>query len=109
MTRMTLRIPDSLHVRLVEAAGREGVSLNQYLVYLLAQGSASPYSVRPVPEDEVREQRREYGDFLEELGSVTDAELGAVLEERDSVQPEPGLTEELVERLESIRSRRAGR
>lgn len=99
MSRLTLRLPESLHRRLAEAAEREDVSLNQYLVYLLAQGSASPYSVRPVPEEEVREQRRAYGELLDDLGSATHAELKAALEEREAVKPEPGLSPDLIERI----------
>lgn len=34
-----LRIPKSLHRRLAEHAKEEGVSMNQYCVYLLSQGS----------------------------------------------------------------------
>jgi hypothetical protein len=99
MKRLTLRLPDSLHRRLVEAAGREGVSLNQYLVYLLAQGAASPFSVRPVPVSEVREQEGSYGDLLAEMGTATDEELRAALDERDAVAPEEGITASLIERL----------
>lgn len=33
---MPLRLPRSLHRRLKEQAGREGVSLNQYCLFLLA-------------------------------------------------------------------------
>lgn len=105
MSRLTLRLPESLHRRLVDAAEREDVSLNQYLVYLLAQGSASPYSVRPVPEEAVREQRQAYGELLEALGSAGLAELKAALEEREEVEPEPGLSPDLTER---IGYRRAG-
>lgn len=36
-----LRMPRSLHQRLVEGAEREGVSLNQYLVYLLNKAHTS--------------------------------------------------------------------
>jgi antitoxin HicB len=35
--RITLRTPKSLHKRLVELADKEGVSLNQYLVYVLSK------------------------------------------------------------------------
>lgn len=105
MSRLTLRLPESLHRRLAETADREGVSLNQYLVYLLARGSASAYSVRPVPDDEVREQREAYGDLLDELGSATHAEIEAALAERETVRPEPGLTPELVERVRARRGR----
>ena len=35
--RITLRIPRSLHKKLKESAAMEGVSLNQYVLYKLAQ------------------------------------------------------------------------
>ncbi len=35
--RIALRTPKSLHRRLIENAEKEGVSLNQYLVYLLSK------------------------------------------------------------------------
>ena len=37
MSRMTLRLPETLHRLLTEQARREGVSLNQYLVYSLTR------------------------------------------------------------------------
>lgn len=36
--RISLRVPKQLHVDLIEAAEDEGVSLNQYISYLLASG-----------------------------------------------------------------------
>jgi predicted RNase H-like HicB family nuclease len=38
--KFNVRLPKSLHRSLVEAANREGVSLNQYVVTLLARGDA---------------------------------------------------------------------
>lgn len=35
--RITLRTPKSLHKELVEQAEKEGISLNQYIVYLLSE------------------------------------------------------------------------
>lgn len=35
-----LRIPKSLHRQLAEQSKREGISMNQYCLYLLAQGNA---------------------------------------------------------------------
>ncbi|MGI6307069.1 MAG: toxin-antitoxin system HicB family antitoxin [Dethiobacteria bacterium] len=35
--RITLRAPKTLHRKLIEQAEKEGVSLNQYLVYLLSR------------------------------------------------------------------------
>src|SRR3954452_9313993 len=37
-----LRLPKSLHRQLAESAARDGVSLNQYVLMLLAQGEARP-------------------------------------------------------------------
>ena len=54
--RFNLRLPRSLHRSLAEAAEREGVSLNQYVVSLLARGDA-----------QARLERR-----LEELGARLD-------------------------------------
>ena len=40
MARLTLRLPQSLHEALTERAEREGISMNQYVVYLLARSTA---------------------------------------------------------------------
>ena len=36
--RITVRVPKSMHKELVEEAKEEGISLNQYLIYLLGKG-----------------------------------------------------------------------
>ncbi len=43
-----LRIPRSLHRLLAEHAKKEGISMNQYCVYLLARNDAVQYAVRDV-------------------------------------------------------------
>lgn len=40
MSRLTLRLPDSLHDLLAARAEEEGVSLNHYLVYTLTRAAA---------------------------------------------------------------------
>ena len=37
MSRLTVRLPESLHQRLAQQAEREGVSLNHYIVYSLTR------------------------------------------------------------------------
>ena len=39
--RFVLRLPQSLHSGLIKAAAKEGTSLNQYCVYLLAKYASS--------------------------------------------------------------------
>ena len=48
MSRLTLRLPETLHRQLEAQARREGVSLNQYIVYALSCGS-SPRTTRCIP------------------------------------------------------------
>lgn len=40
MARLTVRLPDSLHETIIARAEREGVSVNQFLVYALTQATA---------------------------------------------------------------------
>ncbi len=40
MSRLTLRLPESLHQNLARQAKEEGVSLNQMIVYLLTRMTA---------------------------------------------------------------------
>ncbi len=74
MARLTVRLPDSLRDRLAERADEEGVSLNHFLVFLLAQASTL---------DSVRAQRDRF-DKLLDRGTPEDAEqaLRQLLSER---------------------------
>jgi hypothetical protein len=67
MARLTLRVPDSLHEHLAERARREGVSMNQYLVFALS---------RIATADEVSSQR---ATFERLLGRCRDDEAEAAL------------------------------
>ncbi|MGA1841891.1 MAG: toxin-antitoxin system HicB family antitoxin [bacterium] len=51
MVRFTLRIPDSLHHKLNEQAQKEGVSLNQYILFSLS---------RAVTEEDIESQRAQF-------------------------------------------------
>ena len=52
--KFNLRLPRSLHRSLVEAARREGVSLNQYVVAVLARGDAQARLERSLASLEAR-------------------------------------------------------
>ena len=99
MPRLSLRLPESLHRQLTLQARREGVSLNQYLVFLLSRYSTPAYSIAATAES-AEEQQAGFERLRTELGSATDKELQAVLDERERVPPEPGWTPELRERFE---------
>ncbi len=99
MGRFTLRLPESLHQQLEVLARNEGVSLNQYIVYNLTRQAANAYRVYPVPQADVARQEEDYARLLESLGQATYGEIEVVLAEREPVEPEPGLTPEIVYRV----------
>ncbi len=59
MSRLTLRLPETLHHQLEALAQQEKVSLNQYLVYALTRQVASVYEVTAVSPEKVRQQRQQ--------------------------------------------------
>lgn len=101
MGRMTLRLPESLHRQLESQAEHEGVSLNQYIVYMLARGSTSEYTARALSAETVAEQRAKYETMRASLRKGTPEDIQRALDARDPVPPEPELTPELIERLQA--------
>lgn len=67
MARLSIRLPDTLHQSIVARAEKEGVSVNQFLVYALAQMTAL---------DRLVEQRAR---FAELRGSPASGEAEAAL------------------------------
>lgn len=57
MARLTLRLPQSLHQTLNERAEQEGVSMNQYLVYLLARSTAVDSATKQQAQFQVMSSR----------------------------------------------------
>jgi len=55
MSRLTLRLPETLHNQLSALADEEAVSLNQYIVYALTRQVTLAYTVQPVAETAVKE------------------------------------------------------
>lgn len=105
MSRLTLRLPDSLHGQLEALAEQEAVSLNQYIVYALTRQVTLAYTVQHVPEKAIREQRAAYNALLQSLGQASAAEIAAALDAREAVTPEEGLTTEVLERLQQRRAK----
>ena len=103
MSRLTVRLPDSLHHQLAVQAESEGVSLNQYLVYSLSrQVSMGKYVVQPVPAEQVEAETKEFQEFLANAPKATPEEIKQVLDEREYVAPESELDPEAVKYLEEV-------
>lgn len=108
MSRLTLRLPETLHQQLEDLAAREAVSLNQYIVYALTRQATLAYTVQSVPAAQVAEQRAAYAALLQSLGETTFDQVAAALAEREPVDPEPGLTPTVVKALHGrLKARRA--
>ena len=99
MSRLTVRLPDTLHRQLSTMARDEGISLNQYIVYALTRQVTLAYTVHPVPASEVAEQRASYTALLQSLGQATFEEIEAAMDERESSPPERELAPEVIQRL----------
>jgi hypothetical protein len=99
MGRLTVRLPGTLHSQLTALATREGISLNQYIVYALTRQATLAYTVQAVPEQAVAQQRASFTALLQSLGQASFDEIEAVLTEREVVEPEAGLNPEVITRL----------
>ena len=100
MSRLTLRLPETLHQQLNELAVGEGVSLNQYIVYALTRQVASTGAVRAIPAAEVSQQKQAFEALLKSMRQASATEIEAALAEREVAQPEAELSPETIARLQ---------
>lgn len=99
MSRLTLRLPETLHQQLNYQASQEGVSLNQYIVYALTRQVTQNYIVQAVTPDNVKQQQETFTNLLQELGTATPEEIQLALAEREKVNPESELSPEIIDKL----------
>ncbi|MDX9991987.1 MAG: toxin-antitoxin system HicB family antitoxin [Anaerolineales bacterium] len=99
MSRLTLRLPDSLHRQLEQTAENEQISLNQYIVYALTRQLTLAYNVQALSDKVVAEERAAYSALLQTLGRASFDEIQRALAAREAVAPEAGLTPEVMENL----------
>jgi hypothetical protein len=108
MSQFTLELPESLEHHLQELAAQHGVSLQQYILEVLATQIPSDYTVEPRSEEDVSHQRDEFAKLLQQLGQASFQEIEGVLAERRAVEPEPSLSPEVVRVLKQHLSRKQG-
>lgn len=100
MSRLTLRLPETLHQQLIHLAESEGVSLNQYIVYALTRQVVLAYTVHSTPIEEVNQQQQAFQALLKDLGQASSTEIKSVLGNREVVQPEEELSPDIVTRFQ---------
>ena len=101
MSRLTLRLPETLHKKLTNLAEEEGISLNQYIVYALTRQVDSAYTVQVISEADRQQQHQNFDNLIAQLGKADEKEIGKILSQREVVPTEPELTTEIVNRLKT--------
>jgi hypothetical protein len=99
MSQLTLRLPNTLRHQLEELAASESISLNQYIIYALTRQVTLSYTVQALPEQALPEQRTAYNALLQNLGEANFEQIQKVLHNRETAEPERGLTPKVVEKL----------
>jgi hypothetical protein len=106
MSRLTLRLPETLHQQLGNLAESEGVSLNQYIVYALTRQASLAHVMQAVPESEVARQQEAFQSLVKQLGQAPVDAIESILATREQVEPEAELNLDAVALLKArIRDR----
>lgn len=100
MSRLTLRLPETLHQQLTHLADSEGVSLNQYIVYSLTRQTTLAYTVVNISDGEVKQQQQAFQSLKKKLGQASDDEIESVLAMRELVEPDPELSSDVITSLQ---------
>ena len=101
MSRLTLRLPETLHQQLVNLAEGEGISLNQYIVYALTRQVSSAYTVETISKKDVDKQQENFDNLLTQLETADPKEIEKILAQREVVNPEPELTPDIINQLKT--------
>ena len=101
MSRLTLRLPETLHQQLTNLAKGEGISLNQYIVYALTRQVSSAYTVEAISQENIAQQQEKFNNLLAQLGTADEEEIENILAQREIVEPEPELTPDVIVRLKT--------
>ncbi len=107
MSRLTLRLPETLHQQLNSLAESEGVSLNQFIVYALTRQTSLNSVLRVVPELEVEQQQHAFKLLKKQLGQASPSEVESALANREQVEPEVVLSADVVARIQERITKRS--
>ena len=101
MSRLTLRLPETLHQQLTNLAEGEGISLNQYIVYALTRQVSSAYTVKTISQEDIAKQQENFDNLLAQLRTADNDKIENVLAQREITNPEPELTSNVIDLLKA--------
>lgn len=102
MSELTLNLPKTLYHKLENLAAREGVPLDNYIVYALARQASTAYTIEVMTPEEVTSQRESFNRLLENLGEASEADIDKILDQRELVEPEESLRPETIAKLKAL-------
>lgn len=101
MSQIEISLPDTLLYQLKTTARKEGVSLEQYILFALTRQTMLTSVICMVPEKDTELQHKDFAERIKRLGNASSEDLEKVLLERESVEPEHGLKQETVLRFKN--------
>jgi hypothetical protein len=100
MSQVMVQLPETLYSQLDILAKTEGVSLREYILYVLARQAQALYSMQPLSPDAVAEQGARFTELLETLGATSKAGANDILAQREQVEISEELPQEIRARVE---------
>ncbi len=91
MSRVTVRLPDSLHQQLTALAREENISINQFLVFALTQYVMQPSGWIELGRDDADRQRANFEALRRQLREGTPTDNLEALAARETGEPDPFL------------------
>lgn len=70
MSKLTVRLPESLHSKIKELAKAEGISINQFLVVAAAEKMSALLTEEFLENEAKQGQRKDFESFLEKVPNV---------------------------------------
>ena len=99
MSRLTLRLPETLHHQLKSLANTENTSLNQYIVYALTRQVTQTYTVVQVQKEDVERQQANFEALQKGLRKGSPGEIREALDSREAGEADPAMLSDEVRRL----------
>ena len=99
MSRLTVRLPETLHQQLINLAQKEGVSLNQYIVYALTRQTSISYTVTSLSEHDIKQQKQSFSHPIQELGETDNESIEHILDQREKIEPTQEAHQTIIDQL----------
>jgi hypothetical protein len=102
MSQLSLQIPETLHHKLLQLSNGEGIPLDQYIIYALTERVSQTYVVTKNTGVSLAQTQASIEKLRDRLGTTSPEEIQAILDEREIVEPEVGLSPEVINRIQRL-------